>query len=140
MDALQRVVAVSGVVGKSKNALVGDLRALHQPDPSQSGQLRQLVHCLVGELCATCEVDILQPVAAFYEVFGSKVCDVAAMAEMYVVQVLSERCDGTERRVGDGRALRQHHVPQLRGQLNDLLDGPVRDVEALREVKDSHLV
>lgn len=68
------------------------------------------------------------------------VCDVLAVAQMYIVQVLAQSGDGVDGRVRDSSTFREHQVAEARSHLDNPLYGAICQLYARGEIKDPQVL
>ncbi len=127
-------------LGKGVNAVVGDAAALDEAYPLELRQVGQPNDGLVCQVHAASQVDVADAVARQSQALDGGVGDLAAMAQVHIVQIFAQAGDGVYGVIGDQAALGKHEVSQAGGHLDDLLDGPVCELETRREVEDAQVL
>jgi hypothetical protein len=123
-------------LGELVHALVRDIDTFDQTNPLQLGQGCQLHDGLVCQMLTASQIDITDSAAALHQALDRIIRDVAAVAKVYVVKILTQAWDGIDRGVRDVATLGEDEVSKARGHVDDLLHGSVGETHAACQVED----
>lgn len=127
-------------LGKRKDGLIGNATALDQAYALQLGQGGQASDRHVREERAAPQINVADAVAAPHQADDALVGDLAAVAEMNVVQVLAKLGDGVDGGICNVAALGKEQVPQTGRSIDNLGHGCVRKPAAGRRVEDPQVL
>lgn len=81
-------------LGESHDASVCNRLAFDQPYPPEFGECCELLYTGIGQPVAASQIDISYSVAHLHKLDDRCVCNLRAMTEMNVMQILAEPGDG----------------------------------------------
>lgn len=77
-------------LGESKYRVVSDGAALHQTNTLEFREQSQSLNRLVRQVCAAAQVDVPDSIAVLDQLLNTLICDLPAVAQMHVMEVLAE--------------------------------------------------
>jgi hypothetical protein len=140
MYTFQRTGGTVSAADEALDRKVGDVVAFDQTNPSKLGQEGELADTGIGETGAARKIDVSNPGTSLDQRSHGPIRDIAAVAQVQVVQVLAQRRDRVHSPVGDVATLGQDQDPQARCHLDNLINSFIRDQAAVSKIQDAQAV